>query len=275
MATLVRLDRRVLLPARCMVGRSRDCDLVVRERDVSSRHAALDWNGVDWQLRDLGSRNGTWLDGERLGAGAEPVVPAGARVSFGREGEPWEVHDVAPPRLMARRVGDDAVILAPGGYLALPEPDAPEHCIHREPGGGWVAEHEGGTRPVEDREILSLRDGTPWRLHLPGAEDGTWQEDPAALEIGRLRLRLSFSRDEEHVEAQVLLGEQAFDLGVRAHHYVLLVLARRRLADLAAGVPEPEQGWVRQDELATMLRMTDNHLYISIHRARTQLGRLG
>ena len=43
----------------------------------------------------------------------------------------------------------------------------------------------------------------------------------------------------------------------------------------ARRVAEPEQGWVRQDELARMLRMDDNHLNISIHRARTQLGQVG
>ena len=65
------------------------------------------------------------------------------------------------------------------------------------------------------------------------------------------------------------------DLGARAHHYVLLLLARRRLADQAAGVPEGEQGWIRQDELTDMLRTTDSHVYIMIHRARTLLASHG
>jgi hypothetical protein len=274
-ATLVSPTATIVLPARCLVGRSRDCDLVTRARDVSSRHAMLEWNGVDWQLRDLGSRNGTWLDGERLAAGAQPVLRPGARVGFGREAEPWVLEDAAPPEPLACCVGDDRQRLAEGGYLVLPGPDAPEHCIYRGSAGAWIGEHEGSTRALEDREILSLQDGSLWRVHLPGADAATWQEDPTALSLARLRLRFSYSRDEEHVEVVALCGEQRLDLKARAHHYALLVLARRRLADQANGVPEGEQGWLRQDELGAMLRMTDNHLYITIHRARAQLGELG
>lgn len=274
MATLASPTATLVLPARCLVGRSRDCDLVSRARDVSARHALLEWNGADWQLRDLGSRNGTWLDGERLADAAQPVVPAGARVAFGREGETWVLGDVTPPELMAVCMADARQRLAHGGYLALPEPDAPEHCIHRD-AAAWITEHQGSTRVLEDREILVMSDGTPWRVHLPDADPPTWQEDPAALALARLQLQLSYSRDEEYVEAVARCGEKRLDLKARAHHYTLLVLARRRLADQAAGVPEAEQGWIRQDELGAMLRMTDNHLYITIHRARAQLGELG
>jgi hypothetical protein len=274
-ATLVSPTRTLVLPARCLVGRSRDCDLVVRARDVSSRHAMLEHDGADWVLRDLGSRNGTWLDGERFGVGSARVVPTGARVGFGREAEPWVLQDAAPPEPVACCMGDDRQRLAEGGYLVLPGADAPEHCIYRSSDGRFVSEHQGSTRAIEDREIVSLHDGSAWRVHLPGADAATWQEDPTALSLARLRLRLAYSRDEEHVEVVASCGEQRLDLKARAHHYALLVLARRRLADAAAGMPEAEQGWIRQDELGTMLRMTDNHLYITIHRARTQLGELG
>lgn len=275
MATLTSSAATLVLPSRCLVGRSRDCDLVARDRDVSARHAMLEWNGVDWQLRDLGSRNGTWLDGERLAAGAQPVVPRGAIVRFGREAEPWALEDASPPELMATSMADGRQRLARGGYLALPGPEAPEHCIYRDGSGGWVDEHEADPRTIEDREVVVTSDATPWRVHLPDADPATWQRDPDALELARLRLQLSYSRDEEHVEAVALCGDQRLDLKARAHHYPLLILARRRLADQAAGVPEADQGWIRQDELGSMLRMTDNHIYITIHRARTQLGELG
>ena len=46
-------------------------------------------------------------------------------------------------------------------------------------------------------------------------------------------------------------------------------------ADLARGVPEPEQGWVHQDRLLAMLKIEPGHLNISIHRSRGQLGQHG
>jgi FHA domain/Domain of unknown function (DUF1707) len=68
-------DRRVVL------GRSRDCDCVLAEASVSRRHAELRRHGKRWLLRDLGSRNGTRVNGARLLDEAE--VGPGDRVSFG------------------------------------------------------------------------------------------------------------------------------------------------------------------------------------------------
>ncbi len=68
-------DREVTL------GRSRDCDCVLAEPSVSRRHAELRRDGARWLLRDLGSRNGTRVNGVRLLDEAE--VRAGDRVSFG------------------------------------------------------------------------------------------------------------------------------------------------------------------------------------------------
>ena len=68
-------DRAVTL------GRSRDCDCVLAEPSVSRRHAGLRRDGSRWILRDLGSRNGTRVNGVRLLDEAE--VAPGDRVSFG------------------------------------------------------------------------------------------------------------------------------------------------------------------------------------------------
>jgi hypothetical protein len=49
------------------VGRSRECDVVVGEETVSRFHAELrHGDGDAWTVRDLGSLNGTWLNGARV-----------------------------------------------------------------------------------------------------------------------------------------------------------------------------------------------------------------
>jgi len=53
------------------------------------------------------------------------------------------------------------------------------------------------------------------------------------------------------------------------------LLARQRLADQRAGVPASEQGWMYIDDLLRMLKIDDNHLNITIHRARGQISQLG
>lgn len=50
-----------------VVGRSGDCDLALEGDDsVSRHHAVLEQFGRVWQIHDLGSRNGTWINGARL-----------------------------------------------------------------------------------------------------------------------------------------------------------------------------------------------------------------
>ncbi len=50
-----------------VIGRSPDCDIVVRDIILSRHHCRL---GIDdqgtWTVQDLGSKNGTWINGEQV-----------------------------------------------------------------------------------------------------------------------------------------------------------------------------------------------------------------
>jgi pSer/pThr/pTyr-binding forkhead associated (FHA) protein/NADPH-dependent 2,4-dienoyl-CoA reductase/sulfur reductase-like enzyme len=57
--------------------------IVLRDQTVSRSHASLDRRGAEWLVTDLGSTNGTSVNGQRL-APQQPVpLQPGARVSFG------------------------------------------------------------------------------------------------------------------------------------------------------------------------------------------------
>jgi hypothetical protein len=51
--------------AQCRIGRSHDGDLVVLAVSVSREHAVVTRGDAGWSVRDLGSRNGTFVDGVR------------------------------------------------------------------------------------------------------------------------------------------------------------------------------------------------------------------
>lgn len=263
----------ITLPDRCLVGRSRACDVVLTARDVSGQHAVLQWTGLHWQLQELGSRNGTHIDGSPVPIGKRVIVAQGSRIRFGRE-ETWTLTDAGPPQLMAVRADTGEVRLAEGGLLALPDAHEPVATIYQDPHGAWVCERHGEPAILDDRTVVPVAD-VAWKIYLPTACQATSQDESGILHLGLLRLRLSFSRDEEHIEVVAFAGERRFELQTRAHNYMLLVLARRRLADRDAGVAEDKQGWIRQDELLRMLRIDENHLNISVHRARAQLARIG
>ncbi len=63
------------------IGRAEYCDIVIPDDSVSSQHAKLTRREGVWVLTDLGSTNGTLVDGERV-EGDIPLAP-GAFVRFG------------------------------------------------------------------------------------------------------------------------------------------------------------------------------------------------
>jgi FHA domain/Domain of unknown function (DUF1707) len=75
----------IRLPARAYavtLGRSHACDVVVGEETVSRFHAELRHADHDaWVVRDLDSKNGTWLNGSRV---SEARVSRGDVLRLGR-----------------------------------------------------------------------------------------------------------------------------------------------------------------------------------------------
>ena len=59
-------DFMVLRNSTVSLGRGRDNDIVIDEHSVSRLHALLECRPGGWCLRDLGSRNGTYINGERV-----------------------------------------------------------------------------------------------------------------------------------------------------------------------------------------------------------------
>ena len=64
-----------------VVGRS-ECDFVVNDGTVSLRHLQFIYDSFRWTVADLGSRNGSQLDGLKLGEKAEPLFN-GAELTMG------------------------------------------------------------------------------------------------------------------------------------------------------------------------------------------------
>ena len=64
------------------LGRSRDCDVVVDDANVSRRHAEIRPGPHGWTIADLGSTNGTRVNGRAVSGGAHPIEP-GDRLELG------------------------------------------------------------------------------------------------------------------------------------------------------------------------------------------------
>ena len=259
------------MPARMLVGRSPTCFLRINEERVSGEHALLQWTGDHWTVRDLGSRNGTYLDGRRLEVGSTETCRAGAKIAFGDPKATHTLSDAGPPTAVAVELKSRQVVEATNGLLALPSAESPDTVIYQDDQGVWVQESKGEMAPAEDQEVLYL-DNQGWCLFLPGEATVTPLVH-AEKTLAGVSFQFEVSRDEEHVVLSLQHGKDITRLEPREHHYVLLVLARARAKD--AELPPAERGWVDKDELQRMLRMRANAMNVAIHRARQQLADAG
>ena len=67
-----------------VIGRdATQCDLSIDDPTVSRRHASITWMDGRWMVSDLGSKNGTSIDGVSAGSRASPVR-SGQSVTFGK-----------------------------------------------------------------------------------------------------------------------------------------------------------------------------------------------
>ena len=59
-------DDRVTFQERLTIGRAPSNDLVLRHPRISTHHAVIERTTGGWRIGDLGSRNGTSVDGKRV-----------------------------------------------------------------------------------------------------------------------------------------------------------------------------------------------------------------
>ena len=276
MGTLERMDtgERITLRSRALLGRSAACDLRVEDPSVSSEHASLGWTGAGWEVRDLGSKNGTFVGERRVAAGERiPLLP-GDLLTLGAPRPPataFVLADDEAPAASARHAQTGVVRAAMAGLIVLPDDEDPRASVVEQHDGSWAVEAQGTARLASDRETIVV-DGEAWILDLPQRSSST-AEGGGALALSTIALRFAVSRNEERVDITVVCPDRDIELPARSHHYLLVTLARARLA--AAAEPLAERGWLERDELCRMLATDELRLNVEVCRARKQFSALG
>jgi hypothetical protein len=269
--------QEILLASHFVVGRHATSSLQLKDGRVSEHHARFYWADNRWHLRDLGSSNGTFVDGRKLGAGESVPVSVGELLAFGHEDDPWSLVDDSPPVAFAREAQSGRLALHEDGLLLLPGPDEPHVSIFRNRRGGWVAESESELRPLRDRSTLVIGQQT-WTFFMPESAVPTRKTQPGIsavripLSVDNVLLRFRVSRDEEHIELELQRADVIFPLPARQYNHLLLTLARCRQDD-AEESSEAERGWIYRDELCKMLGSEPTKLNVDIFRARRLFAR--
>lgn len=65
------------------IGAAPDNSITLNDRFISGHHARLRWDGTHWWLEDLGSRNGTFVDGKKCVPYQPESVRTGMSIQMG------------------------------------------------------------------------------------------------------------------------------------------------------------------------------------------------
>jgi pSer/pThr/pTyr-binding forkhead associated (FHA) protein len=133
-------NRKITLRMKTLIGRDATCDVRVDHPKVSHEHASLRWRDSAWELRDLGSVNGTFVGTRRLAPGERAQLELGATFSVANSDAVFELVDDSPPAAAALHRASGRLHLATGGILVLPSEEQPRMTLFASSDGKWSVE---------------------------------------------------------------------------------------------------------------------------------------
>lgn len=260
------------------VGRASANELHLDDARVSQFHAVIAWAtpGV-WEVRDLGSSNGTFVDGSRLDVRHRRALAPGARIGFGDPHRGWTLVDDARPAPEVWDLATGARVIGTTHLLTVPGDDGPSDILE-EASGHWVLERNGAVVDVHNGQTITLG-GRRYRIVLPLPlvdTEPTTTLAPTGEPLEEAKLTFAVSHDLDWVGLRVEWAHGTWESS-RAYNRALLVLAQARLRDAArAGSAPHSHGWVYADEVCTLADYEGvGRLNVEVHRARTDFARQG
>jgi hypothetical protein len=254
------------------IGRAASCQLVLDRPVISGHHATIRWSEGKWTVRDLGSRNGTFLNGRRLAGGVADwpqELAKGDLILFAGEDEAWELIDASEPKPLLIPLESDlpAIELDDQDVLALPSADEPLVVIYQRQ-GYWQLERDGDCSLLEDRQEIVVAERR-YRLMVTGALEATVEAESKLVRrrVEDMILDIKVSRDEEEASVAARMGDEVHELPSRTYLYLLAFLARRRCEE--AATRGPDAGWVDVDTACRELSLASPEaLALLVYRCR-------
>lgn len=261
MAILRSARGETYVPCRCLVGRSTLADVQLDSRRASSEHASIGWHSGRWTVRDLGSSNGTTVNGRPLLTRDRVTLTAGSVLRFGGEDETWTLSDASAPEPCAVLLGPQQYLWGQQALLVLPSAEEPEASVFSE-GKSWRLDAGSRMTTPECGDIVRLESGY-FRLLLP--ETGTESDALTAereFDIGRIKL--TFIVTAERIVLSMEQDSMQTQLPSRACLHTLLALARERMTQ----GPGQDSGWVSSLDLAEKRGCSVEKVNVDVHRLR-------
>ncbi|MGN6202031.1 MAG: FHA domain-containing protein [Solirubrobacterales bacterium] len=257
---------RIPLDAAIEIGRDPACDLPVEDERASWRHVRITVEGEEVVLLDLGSKNGTYLNGRRIDGGPVPIS-AEALIQFGstRGRLRRPVGAIAQKLGSFRRFPIRGRLLrigrAPDNDVQLEEPNVSWHHAQLRPGDPPTLEDLGsrnGTR-LDEELIAGSRRLEPGRVAGIGPFSLRVEGDELVVVDERGGQGLSAQGVSFSVPARTIL--QPTQLAIAPGEFVALIGAsgsgKTTLLKALAGVRAPTAGQVLVGTDPVDLRLTE------------------
>lgn len=241
----------------------------VNGAEVSRVHASMTWKNDHWFFTDF-SKNGTLINGHK-------VYHSGLRLGKGdilqfgeHEASHWQItDDKAPCSFLVSQSTQQAIELDPARQ-GQPLLGARFYYNELE---GWQAYVRGKSTPLLPGEVYEFVNDR-WAF----VENELLADTKDDLgDLSQAYFQFQLSPDEEHINLKLSVRGQEMDLGEKAHNYLCLALARKRIQDIHAGYEEADQGWLNTADLLTDLAREQQkeldvyYINLQVHRFRRLL----
>ncbi len=266
---------KTFLFGRHIVGKLPESNTILRCAESSPIHAIINWHEDTWQIKDI-SAKGVYINGIKITPAVQCLLRKGDKINFGSiNSATWEFLNEDPPHCMLIPITPNLLpITLDDKDVALPSAERPFAIMSKSRYGYWIYESPERTHQLKSGDIVGDSENQ-WQFidwNFFERVDSTQAIPPKKSELVSFSFKVS--QDEEHVSLTIQVGERKILLGERSHHYLLLLLARKKLEDKLRGVANGEQGWVLTSDFKKMLGLSEHHINIQIYRIRKQLSKL-
>jgi pSer/pThr/pTyr-binding forkhead associated (FHA) protein len=194
-----------------VLGRDARCDQVINDGEISRNHARIAERDGKYYLQDLGSTNGTYLNGEQLETGKWVEFKPGDNLGLGKKFEINRSQNDLPEQLpdlnMPASNGAITVGRADGNSLKLgwPETSRKHAVIQNHDGANWIMDQgsSNGTW-VNGKKIPSQQ----WVILQPGAKVQFGSAPGAAFNVAAARPAVAPPLPQMQVQGQFNMAGQ-------------------------------------------------------------------
>ena len=191
-----------------VIGRGQDCDIILDEHQVSRHHARLQQTAQGWTLVDLGSTNGTQVNGQPLAAHEPRPLQPGDRVALGSAVLSLQqpvASEPAPQVRPQRNTPHPALLIAGAALIAIVLVGVVVGLVLLLKGtDGETA--PGGLDPLEQVEEM---------LPIPTLIEGITTALPVPTQLEELATSLPIPTDLEDMKTSLPIPTQLEDLVTR------------------------------------------------------------